>query len=355
MPEHVIGEPVDVVRELRAEPRLADTRRTRDPDQPGDAAVDRGVEEILDQAQLGGPTDERRLERRAALGPGNAGNHPQSPEQAQRLRLALDRVLAGVLEGDRRRGDLTRGLVDEQGARLRGCLGPGGDVDPVADHHALARIGQRGDLAGCDAGPRAQLRRVEALAEGGHRVDQLDPGADRPLRIVPTGDRHPPDGHHRVADELVDRASIAVDDRPRLLEVAAQQVADVLGVAGLGEARVADQIDEQHRGDSQLGLRVGRRRHRERDPALVAELLAGLAGGAAAWAGERQPGAAGAAEAGVIPVLGLAGWAEHQGQSGRSGGLAHQARRIEHRDPPALGPDQVEVSQRGEGLGDRLA
>jgi len=35
--------------------------------------------------------------------------------------------------------------------------------------------------------------------------------------------------------------------------------------------------------------------------------------------------------------------------------LAHQAHRIEHRDPSPLGPDQVEVPQGRERLRDRLA
>ena len=314
VPEHLDREPVDVVVELGPEPGLADPGGAADPDQARDLAVDAGVEEVLDQPQLRRPADERRLRAGPQPGPGGAADHPQRPVEVQRLGLALDRVLAGVLERDRCRGALAGRGVDVHRPRGRHDLDPRGRIDPVADHQPLARVLDRGDLAGGDARPRLQVGRADRLAEARDRVDQLEPGADRALGVVAARDRHPPDRHHRVADELLDRAAVAVDHRPGEVEVAAEQVADVLDVAALRERRVADQVDEQHRGDPELGAARGRgprRRRVERRAALVAEGLAGFARGAAARAGELERGSARAAEARPLLVLGLAAGADH--------------------------------------------
>ena len=64
-----------------------------------------------------------------------------------------------------------------------------------------------------------------------------------------------PDGHHRVADELLDGAAVARDDLRREVEVARQQLPDVLRVAVLGERREAHEVREQDRHEASLGLR----------------------------------------------------------------------------------------------------
>ena len=50
---------------------------------------------------------------------------------------------------------------------------------------------------------------LDPRAEGPHGVDQLEGRPDRALRVVLVGDRRAPDGHDRVADELLDRAAVA--------------------------------------------------------------------------------------------------------------------------------------------------
>ena len=69
---------------------------------------------------------------------------------------------------------------------------------------------------------------------------------------------HAPDRHHGVADELLDGAAVAGDDLPALLEVARQQLAHLLLVAGLRQAGEADEVAEQHAGDPPRGDRLGR-------------------------------------------------------------------------------------------------
>ena len=97
-------------------------------------------------------------------------------------------------------------------------------------------VGAEGDgrLAGQHAGPR-----LDAGPERLDGVDQVEGGADGPLGVVLAGDRRAPDGHHRVADELLDGAAVALDDVARHVEVARQRLADLLRVALLGERREA--------------------------------------------------------------------------------------------------------------------
>ena len=81
-------------------------------------------------------------------------------------------------------------------------------------------------------------------------VDQVERGTDCAFGVVVVRDRRAPDGHHRVADELLDRAAVAADDLLALLEVARQEVADGLGVAALGERREPDEVGEQDRDET---------------------------------------------------------------------------------------------------------
>ena len=130
--------------------------------------------------------------------------------------LALERVLAGRLEGDRARCGALGRLAHEHGPGRRDGLQPGGGVDEVAGDHPLAdRAEGHRCLAGEDAGPC-----LEPCRELPDRIDQLEPGANAALGVVLVGDRRAPDGHDRVADELLDRAAVAVDDVARQVEVA---------------------------------------------------------------------------------------------------------------------------------------
>ena len=58
----------------------------------------------------------------------------------------------------------------------------------------------------------ARLGDAEVRADRRHRVDQLEARAHRALGVVLVRGRDAPDRHHRVADELLDGAAVAVDD-----------------------------------------------------------------------------------------------------------------------------------------------
>ena len=60
---------------------------------------------------------------------------------------------------------------------------------------------------------------------------------DGALGVVLVRHRRPPDRHDRVADELLERAAVARDQRSAGLEVAVEEVADLLRVAPGGERR----------------------------------------------------------------------------------------------------------------------
>ena len=142
-------------------------------------------------------------------------------------------------------------LADEHGARRRGGLDARGGVDEVArDHPLVGRAEADGGLAGEDAGPS-----LEGGVEPRDRVDQLERSPNGPLGVVLVRNGSAPDGHHRVADELLDSAAVALDDRAGGVEVAGQELARVLGVAPLRGGREADQVGEQDGDESSLRYR----------------------------------------------------------------------------------------------------
>ena len=82
----------------------------------------RAWKQLLDQPQLAVAADERRLEaRRLQRAAPPETTRERAPER-DRLGLALQLVIAGVLVGDRRLGRPSRRLADEDGAGLGGRL-----------------------------------------------------------------------------------------------------------------------------------------------------------------------------------------------------------------------------------------
>ncbi len=147
-------------------------------------------------------------------------------------------------------------LADEHLAGRRHGLDAGRRVHEVPRHHALPLGVQRDrGLAGQDARPGIELRRAHLLAQRLDGGQQVQGGADGPFGVVLLRDRRAPHGHHGVADELLHGAAVQGDQPAAGLEVAGQQVADLLRVAGLGEGGEPDQVGEQHRDQPALGRR----------------------------------------------------------------------------------------------------
>jgi hypothetical protein len=231
VPVDDLGDAVDVLLELPDQPRLADPALPHDRNEPRPSLGRRGRVEVLEHPQLGAASDERRLELLAAPRPAPLRDDPQGAICRYWRLLALEDLLPGGLERDCAAGRVEGRFPHEYGARRGDALEPRRGVDEVSSHHALVGRAERDRrLTRQHAGPQLQVA-VDVEAEPSHRLDQIERAAHRPLRIVLVRRRRSPDRHHRVADELLDRSPIPPDDVGSHLEVAAQQLADRLGVA----------------------------------------------------------------------------------------------------------------------------
>ena len=179
---------------------------------------------------------------------------------------------ARVLVRDRGLRRASRRLADEDGTRLCEALDAGGGVDEIARDHPLA-LGAEGDrgLAREYGGARGERRSPELGAERGDCGNEVESRAYCSLGVVLPRGRRAPYRHDRVADELLDLAAVALDDRVRDLGVAREQVAHLLDVTLLREGRVPDEVGEEDGDEPALdaGAAVGawlpgRRRPRAR-------------------------------------------------------------------------------------------
>ena len=249
MPEDGVDHAVDVFQELPGKPALADAGLPGDRHESNASVAGRGVEQVLEEPQLGVAADERGLEAVLATAATALGHDPNGSPCRNWCGLALEVLLVDRLERDRDAGCALGGLPDKHRAR-GGCrLEPGRGVHEIAGHHPLAdrAEGDRG-LTGQDRAARLQARtqRVDG-------VDELERRPDRALGVVLVGDRRAPQGHHRVADELLDDPTVALDDLAREIEIAGQELADVLGVATLGHRGEADEVGEEDAHEAAFG------------------------------------------------------------------------------------------------------
>ena len=144
-----------------------------------------------------------------------------------------------------------RWVADEDDAGRRDGLQATGRVDEVAGDHPLVRRPD-GDRRLARQHARSRL---DPRSQRPDRVDELEGGPDRAFRVVFVSRRCAPDRHHRIADELLDRAAISPDHVTRQVEIARQQVTGVLRVAALRQCREPDQVGEQDRDETTFGDR----------------------------------------------------------------------------------------------------
>ena len=255
VPVDVLADAVDVLEELPRQPALADAALAGDREEPDAALARRRVQEVLEQAELVVATHEGRLDALAPALPAALGDHPERPPRRDRCGLALQELLAGRLEGDRPGRGPFRGVSPTRTRpRRRHRLEAGRGVDEVAGHHPLPDGADgHGGLAGQDAGPELERLVAGLPPEVADRVDEVEGRPHGPLGVVLLGDRRAPDGHDGVADELLDRAAVALDDLAAQVEVAGQELADLLGVGPVGARREADEVGEEDADQAPLG------------------------------------------------------------------------------------------------------
>ena len=143
--------------------------------------------------------DHRPLE--ASRDTGRRASSSVEPVRRHGSRLALERQLER-LGRDGVADEPERVVAEQDLARARGLLEPGGDVDRVTGDERVALAGD--DRPGVHADPRVEPELV-------HDVAQLDRRARRPQCVVLARDGDPEHGHHRVADELLDGAAVPLE------------------------------------------------------------------------------------------------------------------------------------------------
>ena len=135
------------------------------------------------------------------------------PICVDRRGLSLQLQRRERLDDDRIADEKSRLGPDENFAVGGALLEPRGDVDRVAGDERLS-LAAHDDLARVDPDPCLQ----PVL---GDRLAHLPCRAHGAKRVVLVRRRDPEDGHHRIADELLHRAAVTLEDRAQILEVAA--------------------------------------------------------------------------------------------------------------------------------------
>ena len=139
-------------------------------------------------------------------------------------------------------------------------LEPRRHVDRVTCNEEVAplrRAAGRHHIAGIDADAhlewrRAAVRRGTLVVVAPQGLAHVERGAHGADRIVFVGDGRAEDGHHGVADILLDGTAVAMDLARHRGEEAGQQRAHILGVEPLGERGRAGDVREEHGDDSPL-------------------------------------------------------------------------------------------------------
>jgi hypothetical protein len=128
---------------------------------------------------------------------------------------------------------------------------------------------ERSDETRDPYGERRPVVARELAVQLGERIAHLGGGAHRPQGVILVQHGNAEHRHHRVADELLDRPLVALDDPPHAREVARHDVPQRLRVEPLPERRRAGDVAEDD-GDALPHL-VGGRRGGERRAAAPAE------------------------------------------------------------------------------------
>ena len=190
---------LDRVEELARETGLADARLAVDREEVRALVAQRAGEGVLEQLQLGVPTDQRRVGRtldrrsvRRERGPG-----------PDRLLAAANVDRADVVDVDPPDREAVRGRADQDLARLGDLLQAGREVDRLAGGEGrVAGVGH--DLAGLDADPRLELELVD-------RVEDPERSPHGALGVVLVRLRDAEGSHDRIARELLDLPAVSLD------------------------------------------------------------------------------------------------------------------------------------------------
>ena len=142
-----------------------------------------------------------------------------------------------------------RRLVDEDPVDRGRALQAGSRVDDVAGRHTLACVGLSVEaherLAGRDPDAQLQVFLERELAD-------RERCANGALGIVLVRRRRAEKRHHRIPDELLDGAAVALELFSDALVIRAEESFDVFGIHRLSPSREPDEVAEDHRDDLAL-------------------------------------------------------------------------------------------------------
>ena len=254
------------LREFERDPRLPDARRSEHGHEVAPPLVDDAFPDAREHAELAVSAD-HRYRRRRPLPDGGGGSKGEPGLYRSLLSLRHDRLGRPVL--DRSARAHVRLFADEHGPDRRRRLQAGRGVDDVPRDEGLPAFG-----AGVQGDDRlARVHRDAQLQSLGlGPVAHGECGPNRTLGIVAVGDWRAEHAHHRVADELLDLATMTFELAAHVLVVRDQECPDVLGVELLGAGCEPHEIDEQDRDEAPL--LAAWNPCVERCPACVAELRA---------------------------------------------------------------------------------
>ncbi len=257
-PAHQARALLDVGEQLAAEAALADAGLADDRDQLTRALAGSALEAGDQRRLVGVPADQRGGERAGDVGSEPRPRLKRLPEE-QRLRLALDRNPLERREIEHAVGRSKGRLRDRHGVDRRGGLHAGRGIHDVAGDERLAELGPRLQrdhrFPGVHADPHLQRRLRVLLVQLRDLFEDPEPGAHGPLGVVLVRDRRTEHRHHRVADELLDRAAMAFEHGAHAVVIRTKPRPHVLRVGLLGRRGEADQVAEEHGHDLPLLVR----------------------------------------------------------------------------------------------------
>ena len=159
------------------------------------------MEQILHQAQLTFPADERGFEPlRPELATTKRDHADGARDSATGSAFPLSSCWRAILVHDRCLGRSPRGVRHRNRARLRRRLHARGSVHEIAGHEALSLGPDRhGRLPGRDPCARGETGGARVFAKDAYRIDQIETGAHRALGVIfpVTGVPRPPSRRRR--------------------------------------------------------------------------------------------------------------------------------------------------------------
>jgi hypothetical protein len=191
---------------------------------------------------------------------------------------------------------------------------PGSEIGGLADHcifaAPLAADSARDDVSHCERDMHCERDRGDPEFHGNEGLD-LERGARCAQRIVAMGARRAEQRNCRIADMLVDRTAVALDDDVDHAEELLEQRPDLLWVKLRRQAGVADQVTKHNCDGSPVAIGLfgtidgGFRLALQRTSTTTAEPI-GRVVDVAAVAGARERRAAGRTKPAALPILRLA-------------------------------------------------